>query len=248
VTALHSGAVVLRYKGKKLLGVLNRPALTGRRRCPAVLVLHGFPGAEKNVDVQRRLLSLGVASFSLYFAGAWGSEGEYTFSGLVPQAQAGLRYLAGLEFVDAGRLGVFGFSMGGWTALNLAALRPDLRGAVAVAPVGGAELISSRTPVFIRRHALPLRVSSAAALTRDFRNALTERDPYEAAARLKCPLLLVHGGADDVVPASVSKKLYALARAPKKLVIAKGAVHDFLDRRDWLARLSAGWLARRLRA
>ena len=98
-------------------------------------------------------MSLGVASFSLYFSGAWGSEGEYTFSGLVPQAEAALKYLAGLYFVDRRRLGAFGFSMGGWAALNLAANRPSLRGVVAVAPVGGAELINPRTPQLIRRHA-----------------------------------------------------------------------------------------------
>src|SRR4051794_4059116 len=120
-TTLHSGATVLRYKGKKLLGVLNRPAgADGGRRFPGVLFLHGFPGAEKNVDIQRRLLKLGIASFALYFSGAWGSEGEYRFTTLVPQARAALKFLATREFVDPRRLAVFGFSMGGWAALNAA--------------------------------------------------------------------------------------------------------------------------------
>src|SRR5256885_510552 len=85
----------------------SRPAGREDQRFPAVLFLHGFPGAEKNVDVQRRLQAAGVASYSLHFSGAWGSEGYYRFSDLVPQAAAGLAFLASRPFVDARRLGVF---------------------------------------------------------------------------------------------------------------------------------------------
>jgi fermentation-respiration switch protein FrsA (DUF1100 family) len=60
--------------------------------------------------------------------------------------------------------------------------------------------------------------------------------------------LLVHGDADDVVPSAVSRRLYALARPPKKLVVSDGAKHDFLDRRDWLSRLTSDWLSGRLLA
>lgn len=246
MTTLHSGAAVLKHRGVKLLGVLNRPA--AQKRAPGVLFLHGFPGAEKNVDVQRALLKRGIASFSLHFGGAWGSDGEYAFSNLIPQAAAGLEFLATRDFVDPKRLAVFGFSMGGWTALNLAARRPGLRGCAAVAPVGGPEMITGRTRDFIGHLSRPLRVKSAASLTADFRASVTKWDPVKAAPRLTCPLLLVHGEADDVVPASVSRRLYAAAPSPKKLVLAQGGRHDFLDRRDWLARLCCDWLASRLAA
>lgn len=246
-TTLHSGATVLRYKGKKLLGVLNRPAGTESRRVPGVLFLHGFPGAEKNVDIQRRLLKLGIASFALYFSGAWGSEGEYRFTTLVPQARAALKFLAAREFVDPRRLAVFGFSMGGWTALNVAAREPSLRAAAAVAPVGGPEMIGPRNQDFVAHLSRPLRAPRPAVLTADFRKAVAAFDPHKAVARLSCPLLLAHGDSDDTVPCSISRALYGHAKAPKKLVIAKGARHDFLDRRDWLARLCAGWLAHNLR-
>ncbi len=243
---LHSGAAILRWRGLKLLGVLNRPEGRSSQKHPAVLFLHGFPGAEKNVDVQRRLLRLGIASFSLHFGGAWGSEGEYAFSNLLPQARAGLAFLASREFVDARRLAVFGFSMGGWTALNLAARQPELRAAVAVAPVGGPEMVTELTHKRIAHLSRALRVSSATALTRDFKKSVARFDPARAVGRLACPLLLVHGDADDVVPHAISRRLYSLARPPKKLVLASGAGHDFLDRRDWLSRLTSDWLAGRL--
>ena len=95
---------------------------------------------------------------------------------------------------------------------------------------------------------ISLRVKSAASLTRDFKKSVAEQDPADAVTRLKCPLLLVHGAADDVVPAAISRRLYSLAPFPKKLLIAEGAGHDFLDRREWLTRVTADWLAARLRA
>lgn len=246
MTTLHSGAAILKFRGTKLLGVLNRPDGRDGERHPGVLFLHGFPGAEKNVDIQRRLLKQGVASFALYFSGAWGSDGLYTFSGLIPQARAALKFLATREFVDPKRLAIFGFSMGGWAALNAAAREPGLRACVAVAPVGGAEMVGPRNAEFIGRLSRPLRTGPKAALTKDFRKAVTANDPAVAAARLTCPLLLVHGSADDVVPAPISKRIYAAARPPKKLVLAEGARHDFLDRRDWLTRVVADWLVGRL--
>lgn len=244
---MHSGAALFRYRGLKLLGILNRPAGRDGARHPGVLFLHGFPGAEKNVDIQRRLMKMGIASFALHFAGAWGSEGEYTVSDLVSQARAGLRFLAGREFVDPARLAVFGFSMGGWAALNLAAREPRLRAAVAVSAVGGPEMITPRTADFIRRLSRPLRVRSARSLAADFKRAVAAQDPSRAVARLACPLLLVHGDADDVVPFEISRRLYAAAHPPKKLVTARGARHDYLDRREWLSRLASEWLAGRLR-
>lgn len=242
----HSWADLFRWRGLKTLGVFTRPAGPSRKRFPAVLLLHGIPGAEKNVDIQRRLMDAGVAGFALHFAGAWGSEGEYRFSNLVPQARAALRFLARQEFVDERRLAVFGFSMGGWTALNVAAAEPRLRAVAAVAPVGGPETLGGGVAERVERLSRPLRVRSVAALARDYAVAVTENDPARAVAARCCPLLLVHGDADDVVPVAISRRLFALANGPKRLVIEPGACHDFLDRREKLSRVVADWLAARL--
>lgn len=244
---MRSSAVAFRYKGLKLVGVLNRPAGPENARFPAVLFLHGFPGAEKNVDVQRALQALGVASFALYFAGAWGSEGRYTFTGLVPQAAAALRFLRSRPFVDPKRTAVFGFSMGGWTAINLAARAQGLKGAVAVAPVGGGEMIGRHTRSFVARACVTLNVGSLESVARDFAEAVRGADPAKAAASLGCPLLVVHGDADDVVPFPVSRRIKALA--PKtELVVARGVRHDFLEKREWLTRLTSRWLLEALKA
>lgn len=229
-----------------MVGVFNRPAGPESRRYPAVLFLHGFPGSEKNVDIQRELLKRGVASFSLHFAGAWGSEGYYRVSALIDEARAGLKFLKSHDCVDLKRLGVFGFSMGGWTALHVGAREPGLRTVVAVAPAGGKEMVVKNLRQVVAHLSVPLRVKSKADAYRDFVAAVRAHDPAQSAARLGGSLLLVHGTADTVIHPAVSARIFASAPQPKKLVRAQGARHDFLDRREWLTRLVADWFCETL--
>ncbi|TBR24734.1 alpha/beta fold hydrolase, partial [bacterium] len=242
----HSGSLIWRWRGRKMLGVAHRPVLRPGRRAPGVLFLHGFPGSEKNVDVQRWLMERGIASFAPHFAGAWGSEGRYLFSTLVDQARVALRVLARQEYVDPKRLAVFGFSMGGWTALNLSARAPGLKGVVAVAPVGGPEMLGPDSRAMIVRLAKPLVAPAAGPLFADFAAAVRAQDPARAVAEPGCPLLLVHGTEDHVVPFGVGKRLKAAAGRRARFVAARGADHAYLDRRAWLARLTGSWLLERL--
>ncbi len=244
--AFRSAAETFRFRGIKMVGVLATPGL--RRKVPGVLMLHGFPGSEQNVDIQRALLAKGIATFRLHFQGAWGSEGNYRFSSLVDQAKAGLRFLARQSEVNGNRLGVFGFSMGGWTALNLAGAARDIRAAVAVAPVGGPEMVSPSNAPFIRSHCGPIRVASPSALVGDFRKAVTRYAPVKAVAKSQADFLVIHGTDDEVIPVAASERLKAASDKSRfKLVLAKGANHDFLQHRAWLTRRVVNWLAPRLR-
>lgn len=243
----HGGVELFRFAGKRMLALYHRPAGPSGRRFPAVLFLHGFPGSEKSVDVQRALLKRGVASVAPHFLGAWGSEGTYRFTTLVAQARAALASTRRLSFVDPRRVALYGFSMGGWTALNLAAQDPAIRAVVAVAPVGGPEMVHPSNLDFMTRLSRPLKAPAPAALTRDFRAAVTGEDPAKAVAALEMPVLLVHGTQDDVVPFRVARRLAAAARGPFRLAVERGGGHDFLDRREKLVRLAAPWLASKLR-
>lgn len=242
----HAGVEVLRVLGQKLLVPYHRPEGRSGRRFPAVLLLHGFPGAEKSVDVQRELMARGIASFAPHFLGAWGSGGTYRFTTLVPQARAVLRAVRRLDFVDGRRIAVYGFSMGGWAALNLAARELRLKAVVAVAPAGGPEMIGPGTRGILAHLSAPLRAPKPGALLADFRRAVSLGDPARAVAGFQAPLLLIHGDGDRTVPLAVSRRLRALAAGPVRLVVERGAGHDLLDRRRRLARRVANWLAARV--
>lgn len=242
----HAGTELFTVAGEHMIALYHRPAGPEGARFPTVLFLHGFPGSEKSVDVQRALLERGIASVAPHFLGAWGSGGEYRFTTLVDQARAALKAAKELPFVDPQRMAVYGFSMGGWTALNLAAAEPGLKAVVAVAPVGGPEMVGPRTEEAMTRLSRPLRAAEPKALAADFAAAVTAQDPAKAAATLKVPMLVVHGTEDEVVPFPVSQRIAKYAGAGLKLVVEEGGGHDFLDRRERLVELCAPWLAERL--
>jgi membrane-bound lytic murein transglycosylase B/dienelactone hydrolase len=244
----HSGTDIFRVKGQKMVVHYHRPSGPDGKRFPAVLFLHGFPGSEKSVDIQRALMAKGIASVAPSFLGAWGSGGKYRFTTLPEQARAALAAARKLPFVDPRRVALFGFSMGGWAALNAAARDPKLKAVVAVAPAGGAEMVGPGTLDFITRLSRPLNTLSPRALAADFKKAVTAHDPGRAASRITAPLLLVHGDADQTIPALVSKRIAQSAGGKVRLVIERGASHDFLDRRVRLTRLCSDFLKRSLLA
>ena len=242
----HSGTEIFRVGGHRMLAGYHRPAGPESRRHPTVLFLHGFPGSEKSVDVQRALMARGIASVAPCFLGAWGSGGTYRFTTLVPQARAALRAARGLPFVDPRRLAVYGFSMGGWAALNLAALEPSLKAVAAIAPAGGPEIVGPDTRAFLAHLSRPLNAPAPGALLADFKRAMARFDPAKAVPRISAPLLFVHGDADDTIPSEISRRLASKAVGSVRLVIERGASHDFLDRREKLTRLVSRWLAERV--
>lgn len=100
---------------------------------PAVLLLHGFASQKDEVgDMYKRLAAAlaeaGIASLRIDFRG-WGeSAGQMTASsvhGQVEDAATAYDYLRSLDAVNAERIGVVGFSLGGGIAIVSAAQEPQ---------------------------------------------------------------------------------------------------------------------------
>jgi dipeptidyl-peptidase-4 len=102
--------------------------------------------------------------------------------------KATARYLQGLPFVDAGRIGIFGWSYGGYMS-SLAAVQGDglFKAAVAVAPVINWRYYDS---IYTERF---MRTPQENAQGYD------DNSPSTYADRLKSAYLLIHGTADDNV-------------------------------------------------
>ena len=100
-----------------------------------MLLLHGCPGLEKNLDLAAALRDRGWNALMFHYRGCWGSAGRYDLRTIPRDVIAAVDYLAGCPRVDAGRIAVVGHSLGGWAALVTAAVEPRLR---AVAVYGAA--------------------------------------------------------------------------------------------------------------
>jgi uncharacterized protein len=190
-------------------GEWARPGERGRAG-PAVLVCNGNGGNRSlRAALADALSRMGLHVLLFDYRGYGGNPGDPSEEGLAADARAAQAYLAGRAEVDADRLVYFGESLGAAVALRLAVERPPaalvLRSPFAsLAEVG-------------RRHYPLVPVS------------LLLRDRYDSAAlagRLAAPLLVVAGGRDGIVPASHSRRLFAAAPQPKRLVVLEGANHN----------------------
>jgi fermentation-respiration switch protein FrsA (DUF1100 family) len=178
-----------------------------------VLVCNGNAGNRSlRAALAAALSRMGLAVLLFDYRGYGGNPGHPSEEGLAADARAARAYLAGRAEVDPDRLVYFGESLGAAVALRLAVERPPaalvLRSPFAsLAEVG-------------RRHYPLVPVS------------LLLRDRYDSAARagrLAAPLLVVAGGRDRIVPAGHSRRLFAAAPQPKRLVVLDGADHNDHD-------------------
>ncbi len=113
----------------------------GKGPHPTVVLLHGLPGNERNLDIAQVLRRAGFNIMFFHYRGAWGSEGDYCLNTLVDDVAAALVFLRSHTTryrIDGRKLSLLGHSMGGWAAL--AAARKDVGlacvGALAPANLG----------------------------------------------------------------------------------------------------------------
>jgi pimeloyl-ACP methyl ester carboxylesterase len=133
-----------------------------------------------------------------------------------------------------GPLWVFGFSMGAAITVRYAAIDPLVRGAVAAAPFADAKRITRRTVPLMssdKFDAVWARAAEIAGFDPD------DISTVEAARGLRCPLIVIHGRLDLVVPYSHGRAVFEAAPQPKRLYTVGWAGHPtlLLKGPKWLA-------------
>jgi dienelactone hydrolase len=144
-----------------LMGKLTRPE--GEGPFPAVVCLHGCGGISKRDDAWvERLSSWGYVTLQVDSFGPRGRSNICTNGKLIPpesraqDARDAKSFLSGFPFVNKGRIGVMGWSHGGWTTLYTVNPRITLqnrgdpfRAAIAFYPYCDISLSGLETPLLI---------------------------------------------------------------------------------------------------
>ncbi|MCZ8369613.1 MAG: alpha/beta hydrolase [Porphyrobacter sp.] len=107
---------------------------SGKGPHPTVIICHGWPGNEKNLDLAQTIRRAGWNTITFNYRGAWGSPGVFRFAQNPQDAKAVLAFLrnppnAAKLGVDPGRIAMIGHSMGGWVTTFVASEDESLIGA-----------------------------------------------------------------------------------------------------------------------
>ena len=100
---------------------------------PTLLLLHGFPGNEQNLDLAQAARRAGWNVLTLHYRGSWGSPGIFSFTNAAEDAFNALLFLEEASTVakyriDTSAIVVAGHSMGGFMAAEAAAAEPRVAG------------------------------------------------------------------------------------------------------------------------
>ncbi len=126
---------VLDSHGSHITGLLLLAA--GAQPHPTVILLHGFPGYEQNIDLAQTLRRAGFNVLTMHYRGSWGSQGTFSFTHCMEDVSTMLDYVTQpanvTKFhIDTRRLIVIGHSMGGFLTIAALAQHSQLAAAVVI--------------------------------------------------------------------------------------------------------------------
>ncbi len=212
--------------GKRLFAWLI-PA-PGPGASPALAVLHGWGG---NAETMLPLAApLHRAGYTLLFldARSHGRSEPDSFSSLprfTEDIEHAVDWLKCQPGVDATRVGVVGHSVGAAAAMFAASRRGDLAAVVSIAAFAHPEAVMRHLLAAWRVPYFPLGWYILRYIQHVIGYRFADIAPLNTIGRIRCPVLLVHGTGDAIVPVEEAHALHARCNRKDRLLLVKGS-HD----------------------
>ena len=217
---------------------------------PTVVLAHGLPGNEKNLDLAQAIRRSGWNAVTFNYRGSWGSPGTFSFKGNLDDARAVLAHLrdpanAARLRIDPRRIVLMGHSMGGWVTSQVAAGDEGLAGA---ALISAADMGTrwKETPERNMRVAAANMESLAGVTPQSVAKELAELGPYTFAAAApglaRRPLLVLTSD-DGLAPMGEGLFLDVKRRGGRVKIVHVDTDHGWNSARLRLQAEIIGWLA-----
>jgi dipeptidyl aminopeptidase/acylaminoacyl peptidase len=212
---------------------------------PTVLLLHGLPGFEKNVDIAYALREMGWNVMIPHYRGCWGSEGKYRFTGIPTDVKNAISLMETKPYVDKDKIFLVGHSLGAWATVVTTAQDNRVKGAVPIAGGIGSREVTDRTRTYLTNlieQKFLKRITLDEALEDTVKRG-TELAPQDWIGKISPrPVFMIGGELDAAVSPDRIKALFDHAKDPKKMVIIKDADHVFTKKRRELVKTVTDWL------
>ncbi len=236
--------------GVQINGIVYRPSGAGPH--PTLVIFHGLPGNEKNLDLAQAVRRAGWNAVTFNYRGSWGSPGVFRFGQNLEDGDAVLAFLrdpanAARLGIDTHRIAIAGHSMGGWVVVHTAAHDRNLIGAILIsaADMGKVGLMPrERLAPFMADNMEALAGVTAQSMADDLRAHAKEFQFDNAAAGLTQTPLLVLTANDGLAPDADSLVKAIEAQGGHKVTTVHVATdHGWSDHRIALETAVLNWLA-----
>lgn len=221
--------------GKSISAYLTVPAENDHPHgLPAIVLLHDNGDTEDKWGAGWLVQFFAARGFVVLQANVRGTEGYRGWRKSTGDTVDAGRWLVSQGLADPARLFVFGWSFGGYVALQSATVEPGLfKGVIAVGPIADLTMLKDQSRGWSNHGLMEDAIGSG--------GEVTEGSPSHNAARMKAPVLLFHGTLDLVSSIKQSERMDAALKDAKvdHELIRFDQLGDDIDDSDARAQLLA---------
>lgn len=180
---------------------------------PVVILLHGFPGYEQNLDLAQSIRRAGWNVLFFHYRGSWGSQGSFSFANSLEDTQTAIAWVrdpqnAKKYRMDPNKIVLIGHSMGGFMASAAGARDPKIMavGMIAAWNIGADAKDETRPTAQVKKmlesEMHPLSGCTPDSLYAEVKSHKSDWDYNSFAPQLKDRPVLVVSTNDGLRPAN----------------------------------------------
>lgn len=234
--------VSIKYENKILYGVLRKPS---GAKCPVLIMAPGLDSTKEELHAyETPFLDRGIAILAIDGPGQGEAEYEIPICGDYERAAtAVVDWIETRKDLKADRIAVWGVSLGGYYSPRAAAFEKRLKACIALSGPFEWDKIWDGLPELTRE---TFRVRSHSQNEKEAMEKAKTLTMAQAAKNITCPIFIVTGRQDRLVPASHAEQLARSVSGPSRLLIVEDGGHNANNRPYRYRSQTADWLAQQL--
>jgi dipeptidyl aminopeptidase/acylaminoacyl peptidase len=231
--------VEIEFGKSKLYAVLRKPNVSNN---PVLIMAPGLDSTKEEIHAyEEPFLARGIAVLAIDGPGQGEAEYDIPICGDYERAAtAVVDWIETRDDLDKKNIAIWGVSLGGYYAPRAAAYEKRIKACIALSGPYEWDRIWDGLPELTRE---TFRVRSHSKDETQARAVAKTLTMKEAAPRITCPMFIVTGRQDRLVPASHAERLAKAVSGPVELMIVEDGGHNANNRPYRYRSRTADWLA-----